>query len=111
MEARLDGRIFVGFHLDVELLSKAYKHCEKESIVTAEQRGSLAKAVEDDPIVEEIRVYRNMSHEFLASSSRSMMMLPMLLLLTFSRPWTRRPLNNVLRSSKWRYKRRCRNGN
>ncbi len=48
----------------VELLGKAYKHCEKESIVTAEQRGSLAKAVGDDPIVEEIRVYRNMSHEF-----------------------------------------------
>jgi len=48
----------------VELLGKAYKHCEKESIVTAEQRGTLAKALEDDPIVEEIRVYRNMAHEF-----------------------------------------------
>src|SRR5260370_23330340 len=48
----------------VELLGKAYKHCEKESIVTAEQRGSLANAVGDDPIVEEIPVYRNMAHNF-----------------------------------------------
>src|SRR5712691_9173169 len=37
----------------VELLGKAYKHCEKESIVTAEQRAKLAEALEDDPIVEE----------------------------------------------------------
>jgi hypothetical protein len=48
----------------VKLLDEAYKHCEKESIVTAEQRAKLAKALEDDPIVEEIRVYRNLSHEF-----------------------------------------------
>lgn len=48
----------------VELLGKAYKHCEKENIVTEEQRAKLAKALEDDPIVEEIRVYRNLSHQF-----------------------------------------------
>jgi hypothetical protein len=48
----------------VELLGRAYKHCEKERIVTAEQRAKLAKALGDDPIVEEIRVYRNLSHEF-----------------------------------------------
>jgi hypothetical protein len=48
----------------VELLGKAYKHCEQESIVTAEQRGTLAKALKDDPIVEEIREYRNLSHQF-----------------------------------------------
>jgi hypothetical protein len=48
----------------VELLGKAYKHCENESIVTAEQRAKLAKALEDDPIAEEIRVYRNLSHQF-----------------------------------------------
>jgi hypothetical protein len=48
----------------VELLGKAYKHCENESIVTAEQRAKLAKVLEDDPIAEEIRVYRNLSHQF-----------------------------------------------
>jgi hypothetical protein len=48
----------------VELLDKAYKRCEKEGIVTTEQRANLAKTLKDDPIVEEIRLYRNLSHEF-----------------------------------------------
>jgi uncharacterized protein YqgV (UPF0045/DUF77 family) len=48
----------------VELLGKAYKLCEKEGIVTADQRDKLAKALADDPIADEVRVYRNMSHEF-----------------------------------------------
>jgi hypothetical protein len=61
--AHFAGVLWQLHHL-VELLGKAYKHCENESIVTAEQRAKLAKALKDDPIVEEVRIYRNMSHEF-----------------------------------------------
>jgi hypothetical protein len=48
----------------IELLGKAYKHSEKEGIVSAENRAKLDKALDDDPIVEEIREYRNLSHQF-----------------------------------------------
>jgi hypothetical protein len=60
--AHFAGVIWQLRHL-VELLGKAYKHCEG-GIVTAEQRTKLAKALADDPIADEIRVYRNLSHEF-----------------------------------------------
>jgi hypothetical protein len=61
--AHFAGALWQLRHL-VELLGKAYKLCEKEGIVTAEQRAKLAQTLADDPIVEEIRVYRNLSHEF-----------------------------------------------
>jgi hypothetical protein len=48
----------------IELLGKAYRHCEKESIVTAEQRAKLAQALEDDPVIGELQKYRNLSHQY-----------------------------------------------
>lgn len=61
--AHFAGVLWQLHHL-VELLGKAYKRCDKESIVTAEQRAKLAKALEDHRIVKEIREYRNLSHQF-----------------------------------------------
>jgi len=61
--AHFAGVLWQLHHL-VELLGKAYKRCGKENIVTPENSAKLATALEDDPIVEEIRVYRNLSHEF-----------------------------------------------
>jgi hypothetical protein len=47
-----------------ELLPTAYRRCKQEGIVTKERHDELVKALTDDPIVEEIRLYRNLSHQF-----------------------------------------------
>jgi hypothetical protein len=47
-----------------ELLCTAYRRCKKESIVTKERYDELVKALNDDPVVNEIQEYRNLSHQF-----------------------------------------------
>jgi len=47
-----------------ELLNGVYNRCVEEGIMTAEQRDVLKKKLEDDPVLQEIREYRNFSHEF-----------------------------------------------
>jgi hypothetical protein len=47
-----------------ELLCTAYKRCKQENIVTKARYDALVTALNDDPIVNEIEKYRNMSHQF-----------------------------------------------
>lgn len=47
-----------------ELLCTAYRRCKQEGIVTKERHDELVKALVADPMVEEIRLYRNLSHQF-----------------------------------------------
>jgi hypothetical protein len=47
-----------------ELLCTAYKRCKQEGIVNDQRYNELVKALNDDPIVDEIEKYRNMSHQF-----------------------------------------------
>jgi hypothetical protein len=51
-------------HHIAELLCTAYKRCKQENIVTNERYDELVKALNDDPIINEIQEYRNMSHQF-----------------------------------------------
>jgi hypothetical protein len=51
-------------HVGDELLRLAYRRCKQESIVTKERHDTLVKALDDDPIIKEIRDYRNLSHQF-----------------------------------------------
>jgi hypothetical protein len=51
-------------HLADELLRVAYRRCKQEVIVTKERHDALVKALDDDPILKEIRDYRNLSHQF-----------------------------------------------
>ncbi|MGH9745206.1 MAG: hypothetical protein ACRD59_03750 [Candidatus Acidiferrales bacterium] len=51
-------------HHLAELLCTAYRRCKQEGIVTNERYDELVKALNDDPIINEIHEYRNMSHQF-----------------------------------------------
>jgi hypothetical protein len=51
-------------HHLAELLCTAYRRCKQEGIVTNERYDELVKALNDDPIINEIQEYRNMSHQF-----------------------------------------------
>jgi hypothetical protein len=51
-------------HHLAELLCTAYRRCKQEGIVTNERYDELVKALNDDPIINEIQKYRNMSHQF-----------------------------------------------
>jgi hypothetical protein len=51
-------------HLGDELLRGAYKRCKQESILTDERHDELVRKLDEDPILSEIRGYRNLSHEF-----------------------------------------------
>jgi hypothetical protein len=51
-------------HLADELVRLAYKRCYQEDIVTKERYDVLVKALDDDPLLKEIRDYRNLSHQF-----------------------------------------------
>ena len=51
-------------HLTDELVRLAYKRCYQEGIVTKERYDALVKALDDDPLLKEIRDYRNLSHQF-----------------------------------------------
>ncbi len=47
-----------------ELLCTAYRRCKQEGIVTKGRHDELVKALDDDPTVNEIQEYRNLSHQF-----------------------------------------------
>jgi len=47
-----------------ELLCTTYRRCKQEGIVTKERHDELVKALAADPMVSEIRSYRNLSHQF-----------------------------------------------
>jgi hypothetical protein len=61
--AHFAGVLWQLHHL-TELLCTAYRRCKQEDIVTKEQHDKLVKAIDADPIVNEIEKYRNMSHQF-----------------------------------------------
>jgi hypothetical protein len=52
------------FHHLAELLRKAYRRCKQESIVTTERHDELVRELDEDPVVNEIQKYRNLSHQF-----------------------------------------------
>jgi hypothetical protein len=47
-----------------ELLCTAYRRCKQEGIVTKERHDELLRILDDDPIVNEVQEYRNLSHQF-----------------------------------------------
>lgn len=51
-------------HLADELVRLAHKRCFQEGIVTKERYDALVKALDEDPLLKEIRDYRNSSHQF-----------------------------------------------
>jgi len=62
--AHFAGVLWQVHHLADELVRLAYKRCYQEGIVTKERYDALFKALDDDPLLKEIRAYRNMSHQF-----------------------------------------------
>jgi hypothetical protein len=62
--AHFAGVLWQVHHLADELVRLAYKRCYQEGIVTKERYDALVKALDDDPLLKEIRAYRNMSHQF-----------------------------------------------
>ena len=58
------GVLWQVHHLGDELLPTAYKRCKQEGILTDEQHADLAEKLDDDRILNEIREYRNLSHQF-----------------------------------------------
>jgi hypothetical protein len=50
-------------HLAHELIPLAYRRLKQEGVITPQEYETLCKAHEDDPIVKEIREYRNLSHQ------------------------------------------------
>lgn len=61
--AHFAGVLWQLHHLADELLRLAYRRCKQEAIVTNERHDALVKGLDDDPIVKEIREYRNLSHQ------------------------------------------------
>jgi hypothetical protein len=62
--AHFAGVLWQLHHLTDALVRLAYKRCYQEGIVTKEQYDALVKALDDDPLLKEIRDYRNLSHQF-----------------------------------------------
>jgi hypothetical protein len=62
--ANFAGVLWQLHHLADELVRLAYKRCYQEGIVTKEGYDALVKAIDDDPLLKEIRDYRNLSHQF-----------------------------------------------
>ena len=62
--AHFAGVLWQLHHVADELVRLAYKRCYQEDIVTKEQYDSLVKVLDDDPLLNEIRDYRNFSHQF-----------------------------------------------
>jgi hypothetical protein len=62
--AHFAGVLWQLHHLADELVRLAYKRCYQEGIVTKEGYDALVKAIDDDPLLKEIRDYRNLSHQF-----------------------------------------------
>ncbi len=62
--AHFAGVLWQLHHLADELIRLAYRRCYQEDIVTKNQYDALVKALDDDPLLKEIRDYRNLSHQF-----------------------------------------------
>jgi len=62
--AHFAGVLWQLHHVADELVRLAYKRCNQEGIVTKERYDALVKALDDDPLLKEIRGYRNLSHQF-----------------------------------------------
>lgn len=62
--AHFAGVLWQFHHLADELLRVAYRRCKQQGIVTKERHDALVKTLDDDPIIKEIREYRNLSHQF-----------------------------------------------
>jgi len=62
--AHFAGVLWQLHHPADELVRLAYKRCYQEGIVTKERYDALVKAIDDDPLLEQIRDYRNLSHQF-----------------------------------------------
>jgi len=62
--AHFAGVLWQIHHLADELVRLAYKRCYREDIVTKERYDALIKALDEDPLLKEIRDYRNLSHQF-----------------------------------------------
>jgi hypothetical protein len=62
--AHFAGVLWQLHHLADELVRLAYKRCYQEGIVTKDRYDALVKALDDDPLLKEIRDYRNLSHQF-----------------------------------------------
>jgi hypothetical protein len=62
--AHFAGVLWQLHHLADELVRLAYKRCYQEGIVTKERYDALVKAIDDDPLLKEIRDCRNLSHQF-----------------------------------------------
>ncbi|MGH9707678.1 MAG: hypothetical protein ACRD5R_13045 [Candidatus Acidiferrales bacterium] len=61
--AHFAGVLWQLHHLADELVRLAYKRCYQEGIVTKQRYDTLVKALDDDPLLKEIRDYRNLSHQ------------------------------------------------
>ena len=62
--AHFAGVLWQLHHLADELVRLAYKRCYQEGIVTEDRYDALVKALDDDPLLKELRDYRNLSHQF-----------------------------------------------
>jgi hypothetical protein len=62
--AHFAGVLWQLHHLADELVRLAYRRCYQEGIVTKERCDALVKALDEDPLLQEIRDYRNLSHQF-----------------------------------------------
>jgi hypothetical protein len=62
--AHFAGVLWQLHHLADELVRLAYKRCYQEGIVTKDRYDALVKALDDDPLLKELRDYRNLSHQF-----------------------------------------------
>ncbi|HLV96122.1 MAG TPA: hypothetical protein VKS44_13095 [Candidatus Acidoferrales bacterium] len=61
--AHFAGVLWQFGHL-AELVRKAYRRCKQEGIVTKERHNELVRVLDDNPVVNEVQEYRNLSHEF-----------------------------------------------
>jgi hypothetical protein len=62
--AHFAGVLWQLHNLADELVRLAYKRCYQEGIVTKDRYDALVKALNDNPLLKEIRDYRNLSHQF-----------------------------------------------
>jgi hypothetical protein len=61
--AHFAGVLWQLHHLADELLRVAYRRCKQEGVVTKDRHDALVKVLDDDPVIKEIRDYRNLSHQ------------------------------------------------
>ena len=62
--AHFAGVLWQLHHVADELIRLAYRRCYQEGIITKDRYDALVKALDDDPLLKEIRDYRNLSHQF-----------------------------------------------